>query len=296
MNHTKSDVPKSLEVLDPTVIDFLQFITQAGMPIATLPPLKTSDGGEFYWKASKGKEPKLSRIKKYQPGHAIIAGTGVGLDVIDVDPRNGGDKTFEALKPLMPKVIVEVKTPGGGWHFYVKALGVASISFKGIDYLALKKQVFTTGTSRPKYGNKGYEVVTMSQLDPYAPADTRFYDEMLKRKYEHVQKASVESTVDVSQQKLFSEDTQLTGQHGLIAMAMEKVKAAQPGARHTTVRNQAFMLGHFNINDPHYPGIITQALLSACVDNGLAKEEGLDIVRTITTAITLGREDQRKEN
>jgi len=265
------------------------------MPIATLPPLKTSDGGEFYWKASKGKEPRLSRIKKYKPGHAIIAGTGVGLDVIDVDPRNGGDKTFESLKHLMPQVIVEVKTPGGGWHFYVKALGVASISFQGIDYLALKKQVFTTGTSRPKYGNKGYEIVSLNQLDPYAPADSRFYDELLKLKYEHVQRQVLAASPEASKQKVFSDDTQLTGQHGLIAMSMEKVKAAKPGSRHTTVRDQAFMLGHFNIEDPHYPGVITQALLSACVDNGLAKEEGLDIVRTISTAITLGREDQRKE-
>lgn len=296
MNCIKPDVSHVLEGLDRVVLEFLQFITQVGMPIATLPPLKTIDGGEFYWKASKNKQTRLSRIKTFQPGNAIIAGTGIGLDVIDVDPRNGGDETFDMIKHLLPHVVAEVKTPGGGFHYYVQALGVASISFKGIDYLALKKQVFAPGTSRPKYGNKGYDIVHMSQLDPYAIPDNRFYEAMLNQKYEHIQQSTIASQPQQANINHASDDVQLTGTHGLIAMSMDKVKAARPGTRHTTVRNQAFMLAHFNIDDPHYPGVITQALMSACVENGLAKEEGFDIVRTITTAITLGRADQRKEH
>lgn len=55
----------------------------------------------------------------HSPG--IVCGEQSGLWVLDVDPRNGGDRAIAALIAMygeLPDDTFMVTTPGGGWHYY----------------------------------------------------------------------------------------------------------------------------------------------------------------------------------
>lgn len=55
----------------------------------------------------------------HSPG--IVCGAQSGLWVLDVDPRNGGDRAIAALIATfgeLPPDTFMVTTPGGGWHYY----------------------------------------------------------------------------------------------------------------------------------------------------------------------------------
>ena len=53
---------------------------------------------------------------------ALPTGTENGYDVLDVDPRNGGEDSFQVVKELgtIPMELV-TETGGGGWHVYFRA-------------------------------------------------------------------------------------------------------------------------------------------------------------------------------
>lgn len=55
----------------------------------------------------------------HSPG--IVCGPQSGIWVLDVDPRNGGDKAIAALSAIHGPLLTDtftVHTPGGGWHYY----------------------------------------------------------------------------------------------------------------------------------------------------------------------------------
>lgn len=67
---------------------------------------------------------------------AVVAVTGHGLDLVDIDPRSGGTiAAITAAGVSMPEVYLTAETPSGGTHFFVKSLGVPSLDgvFPGID-------------------------------------------------------------------------------------------------------------------------------------------------------------------
>ena len=81
----------------------------------------------------------LDILSTYQPGDALGAVCGVTFDVIDVDPRNGGIFSFKRLIDELgddgPVVYGRVKTPSGGMHYYIAALGIGKHTniLPGID-------------------------------------------------------------------------------------------------------------------------------------------------------------------
>jgi len=58
----------------------------------------------------------------WRPGMALGAVCGVGLDVVDVDPRNGGSEA--QLNGSMPTVYAIAATPSDGAHYFVRSMGV----------------------------------------------------------------------------------------------------------------------------------------------------------------------------
>lgn len=75
--------------------------------------------------------PDESVVDAWRPGWALCAVTGHALDLIDLDPRSGGDPT--ALGPI--PVLGRATTPSGGTHLFVAPLGVESRdgAWPGID-------------------------------------------------------------------------------------------------------------------------------------------------------------------
>ena len=59
-------------------------------------------------------------------GYGMVCGHA--YDVLDIDPRNGGDESLKtlAMKNEIPTPHYVVSTPSGGWHIYLTPLGIGT--------------------------------------------------------------------------------------------------------------------------------------------------------------------------
>lgn len=73
-------------------------------------------------------EPDLGVIDQWRPGDALAAVMGHTVDLLDVDPRNGGGATKSGLMDagLWPRSYGTAATPSGGTHDFIRALGERS--------------------------------------------------------------------------------------------------------------------------------------------------------------------------
>ena len=67
-------------------------------------------------------------MDSWRPGLAVAAVCGHRFDVIDVDPRHGGEPSLYGMQEagLMPRTFGLDRTPQGGVHYYIAPLGVGS--------------------------------------------------------------------------------------------------------------------------------------------------------------------------
>lgn len=116
-----------------------------------------------------------SNLNQAAPGCAFGILCGHGVDVIDVDPRNGGnvEKVHAELLAFGVPIIAIVSTPGGGAHFYIPSTGRAKKTniAPGVDYIGGTSEgtgrgfVFAPGTSRPRYPNGRYSWILEPQWE-----------------------------------------------------------------------------------------------------------------------------------
>lgn len=110
-------------------------LAEAGVPVFVAHP----DNSTIGFRLPKGWQNQPANPKfvdAWRPGLALCAVMGYGLDLIDLDPRNGGD--VAALNGAMPKVYAVAATPSGGWHGFIASMGVRSRDniLPGIDIKA----------------------------------------------------------------------------------------------------------------------------------------------------------------
>lgn len=70
--------------------------------------------------------PDQAVVDAWRPGWALCAVTGHALDLVDVDPRSGGDAPEMTGTGLMPEAYLVATTPSGGEHYFVAPLNVPS--------------------------------------------------------------------------------------------------------------------------------------------------------------------------
>jgi P4 family phage/plasmid primase-like protien len=114
-------------------LDVARTLVAAGVPLFLAhpdPDAKTGFRPPKHWERT---EPDPGVVDLWVPGLALCAVMGCGLDLIDIDPRNGAD--LGALEGLMPTVYACAATPSGGWHLFIASLGVGSRDnlWPGID-------------------------------------------------------------------------------------------------------------------------------------------------------------------
>ena len=123
-------------------LDVARAMAEAGIPVFCAypdPEGETASGRATGYRIRSGWEshhPNPSYVGAWRPGMALCAVMGQGLDLIDVDPRNGGD--VDALNGTMPEVLGVATSPSGGFHFFVRSMGVGSRDgvLPGIDVKA----------------------------------------------------------------------------------------------------------------------------------------------------------------
>lgn len=93
-----------------------------GVPIFPAAPNHGDIGPEFHFpNAWQTWRPSHSAVDRWRPGWALCAVTGVIFDVIDIDPRNGGDDGWHELSTAgaIPDVYGEAFTPSQGRHLFI---------------------------------------------------------------------------------------------------------------------------------------------------------------------------------
>ena len=78
-------------------------------------------------------------VDNWRPGWAMAAVCGHVIDILDVDPRNGGDVAAEELRAggVWPRTYGVAHTPSGGTHEIIRTLGVRKgTPYPGIDLQA----------------------------------------------------------------------------------------------------------------------------------------------------------------
>lgn len=125
-------------------LEIARLLAKAGAPLFIARPVIGPDGA---WNPTAGASgyklplrwqdttPDPGVVDKWQPGQALCMVTGVTYDVIDIDPRNGGD--LEAIEGYVPRLYGIAATPSGGTHLLIKTLGVRKcVVAPGIDLQA----------------------------------------------------------------------------------------------------------------------------------------------------------------
>lgn len=108
-------------------LDVARGLAIAGVPLFVAPPADNALGFALpaKWQHTAA-DPSV--VDDWRPGWALCAVMGVAMDCLDVDPRNGGDRslTRELMDDVNPSVLGGQTTPSGGFHFFVAPLGVGS--------------------------------------------------------------------------------------------------------------------------------------------------------------------------
>jgi hypothetical protein len=123
-------------------LDIARALAAAGIPVFVAypdPEGRTQSGRATGYSLPKEWEtttPNPAYVNAWKPGRALVAVMGCGLDLVDIDPRNGGD--LAALGGIMPEVLGEAASPSGGEHAFVNSMGVRSRDdvLPGIDVKA----------------------------------------------------------------------------------------------------------------------------------------------------------------
>jgi hypothetical protein len=110
--------------------------------------------GAFDWQNTEAGDESHAAIERWRPGMGLGALGGVIFDIIDVDPRNGGDLSWRVLLRCLagdpPEIFGIAATPSRGAHFYIASQGVGRQKLlKGIDLQARSGFVFIPPTVRP---------------------------------------------------------------------------------------------------------------------------------------------------
>ena len=212
-----------------------------------------------------------SNLNGVTPGCAFGILGGHGVDVIDVDPRNGGnvEKVHDQLLAFEVPIIAIVSTPGGGAHFYISSTGRAKKTnlAPGVDYIGGTSEgksrgfVFAPGTSRPTYLNARYAWVLEPQW------------ELLGTGVEQAQAYLASLTTATVR-------TPMNGQTpDDLDVVVEIISKSEEGERNTTLFTQTVRLAIDNkVNEEVHSSLVQAAL--AC---GLPSVE---IKSTINSALT----------
>lgn len=119
-------------------LDVARGLASAGVPVFLARPVSPEDDAHWHkvgYVLPKGWQtavPDPSVVDLWRPGMALCALMGHGLDLLDIDPRSGGQLPDTVM---VPHAYAAALTPSGGFHLFVKSLGAGSRDgvFPGVD-------------------------------------------------------------------------------------------------------------------------------------------------------------------
>ena len=202
-------------------------------------------------------KPSHKAVDRWRPGMALAMVCGVVYDVVDVDPRNGGNVSnlpeFEVYGSAL--------TPSDGNHFFIPVLDVPKgklVGADGIDLQAGTRRgegrgfVFLAPTERvSRYGRYAGDVVPYTwKTAPQAPGPVTTGHEairdmrMAKRPSVRLAPKAI-ATASEDDDFDLAEDWTADNADRVIQTQLDRVQAAQAGDINNTLGGAARVLGRF---------------------------------------------------
>jgi hypothetical protein len=198
--------------------------------------------------------------------------TGVAMDVADVDSAAG----WHGLRHLLGGAVPggpQVRTGGGGWHFWFRTLGYGNRVglLPGVDWRGVGGYVLAP-PSRHAAGTTYYWVV---RPDAEAPPGPPVLRDLIAGPEPPVPRGRAEPIVHPDR-------------YAAVALEAEsgRVARARVGTRNDTLNRAAFALGRLVGAGLLDAGTVTRELLAAARWAGLGRTE---TTRTIRSGLTAGR-------
>jgi hypothetical protein len=209
---------------------------------------------------------QICRWWRMWPTSNVGIGTGDGLVVYDVDPRNGGESTFEnAIGGRSFPRVPTVATGSGGLHFYFAGQGRSGHLGGGVDIQSAGKLVVAP-SSRHASGNPYTWCVYDAEPVP-VPA----YLLGPERSRTETGRPPVRASRGYVRAALDSE--------------LETVRTAAPGSRNNALNTGVLKISRF-IGEGRLPtAAVVESFRDAALQAGLA---GPEVDSTIRSALTAG--------
>ncbi|HEX4716146.1 MAG TPA: AAA family ATPase [Ktedonobacteraceae bacterium] len=124
-------IPRSADPRSESALIAAHTLVDLGVPVfrGRLDAEGNPDGkNDKRWSGWQNAKPSHRMVDMWKPGEALCAVTGYAFDVLDYDPRNGGQLSFKRLSNELgedgPEIYWTVHTPSGGQHLYIASLGI----------------------------------------------------------------------------------------------------------------------------------------------------------------------------
>jgi hypothetical protein len=235
-------------------LDLAREFISNGVPVFVAKPVPLNWTGrtEFFYPEDW---PYLDADEKHLEGWkanwAVCAVTGIEFDVLDIDPRNGGNLIEQTLRAnaMMPPPRGTVLTPSGGRHYYIKRTHFRKHTpWQGVDLQAGhdggngRGFVFIPPTKRK---GKRYELTQGIDWQSLRASETseeyaKFYEYLYSR-YDFT-KAETNAN-DIKEGRLQLEEADLGDLKERLSVIACNVRDARIGTRDTTINRECYTIG-----------------------------------------------------
>lgn len=290
-------------------------LVDLGVPIFPAAP-NNGPGPEFHFPSAwQTWKPSHAAVDRWRPGWALCAVTGAVFDVIDIDPRNGGNEGWKELSTAgaVPNVYGEVSTPSEGRHLWVARTHLAKGKpATGIDLQAGDDQgngrgfVYLPPTVRvSKYGTETGRPVAYEWKRPVTTTPGLFADEGLVRLRElcpvsrpvaRVAARPAVAPADADWDE--AADWTTPAAQATVRRQLEAVRGAKAGEVNGTLGGAARVLGRFVAGGWLDKDEAVTALLAALKEGGvhddawnLANRKDWTAASVIERGMALGQEE-----
>lgn len=267
-------------------LERLRWLERAGVPVFAALLRHEADA-----KGKLREKRHLPRWERLVPGcggldratseMAFGAVTGHVLDVVDVDPKNGGsvDEIRRGLAEADVYVLAEVGAPSDGVHFHIPATGLPTWRGKGVDFLGGTAEgesrafAYVPPTIRPKYPTGGYRWLKEPEYHLLGKIRPEPAIVFVQRLHDQLGRPRAHST--------FGQPGGVAVGHRGADLWVDRVAKAAEHERNVTLNDAAFYLAA--------EGLLTveveEDLLDAATGAGLGLGEARDTIRSASDAI-----------
>jgi hypothetical protein len=260
------------------------------LPIFFVTPEKRPFAGSHGYLDATADPDEIEKLAlRFRGAKLIAVATGAisGIDVLDIDPRHGGDRWFFEHRDQLPKTRV-YETRGGGWHFIFKHSPALRSS---VNRLAHGVEFLSTGRFAVRWSAHSCRVLCegpVATLPAWLRESLRDDGAQKERMGTTLKSANGSDVVPIS----FLEaptDHQINYAKKALGNAFLELRACPAGCRNAKLNALAYSMGRLIARGWISRSRVETMLLKGAEQCGLLTEDGLQQCRnTIDSGVRAG--------